>query len=587
MSETITLYLTSKFDAENVPISETVLNEYSRITTVELVDLNDSDSPSRSVRFNYRQLTGALIYLTKKELNQIKYVKSGNGIFYEATGYRFFSAEIIELNLQIAPFLNDWLGSNENPPGWKISGMIERESHKDGDPINLLSEPFSPVTEQKTIVLDDGYPGIGTDTTDLVLSTIALHDEHAIQSNKKILTNYSSDDKLTSYEIQPAEVKSADSTIFYINSPFATLTPHSWRYSGLGVFKDISSTILNNLNALGITDAITERWSIPTAYITTTETSGYYGSRISRLEGKNLAVLPLNITTSIGNVQYNGADYTIKNEKAKYYSLILNILARVSGEKKSFRWADITNPTNINTATLGAIVDPSPDGAPYCYSTFYKGSQQYNLWSLTSIRGGTWNKPSIVYQGKTGRLLSDFQTSEQITNNTLNLATGAFNSVISGIASLISGNVGGAVSSVSGMITDVAQTENDITQLKNAKNLSNALYSPNYTPADLSSLAGAIDNNFAVYTTRWGDEDIVNFDNFLTKYGWAQNKFFEGNGLATELNGRGDDFAYIRFADVTVTGNRGTSGTDAIAINNYLKQITTERLLNGVRFWRS
>lgn len=584
MSESLILYATSKFDSENVPISEDVLNTNSTRYNIELIDLNDSTSPVRSIRFDR-----SVSQIPANVIDKIQYVKSvTGGIYYEVTGRQFFSTNIVELSMQMTPFLNGWIASSKVSTGLNITGMIDRESHKDGDPINLLSEPFSPLEPIKTTVIGD-YPVVDSLLNhEFVLSTIDLFTSKCIRKNKQILVSYTSDDKIASYEIQPAEVDDAPTTKFFINSPFNELTSQTWSYAGLGVYDGVKSYTMNLLNALGLTNAVIDRWTVPSDYINITETKGDYGYRVSRLEGKNLAVKPLNLADTIGTITHTteegaGVTYTVKNEKAKYYSLILHILSKVSGDQKSFRWVDITNPTNVNTATLGALADPSPDGAPYCYSTFYKGAKQYELWSLTSVRGGSWVKPSMVYRGKTGRLITDFQTTEQLVNNNQQSITGTVGSAIGAVGGILTGNALAVGSGVGNILGNLWGSLNQEAQIKNARNLSNALYTPTYSPADMGSLAGAMPNNFTIYSTRWGDEDIYNFDQFLTNYGWAQNKCFSNNLLWNELDGRGDAFTYIRFSDINITADSPTSSQTS----RFLQDITAERLLSGVRFWRS
>lgn len=581
---TLKIYFSQCFNFKNLPETLAVLTANCSSESVTVAEVLDSDEYSRTVRVSF-SATDA----NKKRANLLKFANDeSTGFWYLVTGYRWVNASVLELSLSISGILTtrifDPAGSVYTTVPVSLRGTITRESSKDGDPVNMLPEPFSPTSPKQRFVISHGYPDLGTaeGPKTYYTSTLDLKDK-ALAENETILATYGTDDKITSYEIKLSPIKTSTPSKFKMWTPFSSQTNASWSYAGLAVYEDTqngNNQTFNNLNAVGLDSCIKDRWSIPETYaFTTARTDGSGGvDTISSREIDAIDVL-LSQTTA------GATSTTIKNEKARYYPCNVLIVSMASGNTRKFRWVDICSPQNTATASFQAIANPAPDGKPYIYPVYFERTQQNVLYVLGLVPGARWLHPGETAEGKTGRLLSNFQTSEAISNQGI----GAVSDVLGAIGGIAGADsLTGAAGSAAGMITGGFQRGQTISQIKNSQTISNALYEPEYTPADIPELAGAIPNNFKIIGENYTHEDLIAFDNFLTNYGWAQNKFFSGRNLKAEINGRGDDFCFIQFgSDLDVFPCSATAYDGETATSgNTICEVLKRELQAGVRLWR-
>lgn len=578
----INLYFSKSFSRTDLPITTAVLKENCTVQQVTVSELLDSNAYSRIIRVNYAATTA-----NKKNANLLKFAEdSQSGFWYYVTGYRWHNANVIELTLSISGILTTHLfetAASALPVS--ISGTITRESHKDSDPVNMLREPFIPTAPYKKKILSHAYPVITVNNKTAMhtfySSSIDLADK-ALAKNEILLATYASDNKIASYEVEPSPVKMATPTKFYMLTPFTNQTlQDGWSFSGLGVYSedagDEQDKTFTNLNAMGLDSVIKDRWTIPQNYITM-QTGAH--NKVTQLIGK----LQDSAAAGLKDTLENPLDY--QNEKAKYYFCNVSLVAKASGNYRKFRWLDISDPQNIESTAFQAIANPAPNGKPYIYPVYFQQTQQNVLWIMGLLPGAQWAHPGRVTEGNTGKIISDFQTAEAISNQGL----GALTSGIGGVLSILGADKAGqTISPASGLFTANMTGSQSIDQLKNQQNIRNTVYSPSYIPPEVPELAGAVPNNFMIMSENLSTEDMKNFDKFLTNYGWAQNKMFSGETMTAEVDGRGDDFCYLQFGgdlDITPRAAASYDGISTYDAGNTLCEVLKTELQSGIRLWR-
>lgn len=577
----INLYFSTSFSTKDLPMTTAVLKANCTVQQVTVSELLDSNAYNRIIRVNFPASAA-----NKKRANLLKFAEdSQSGFWYYVTAYRWFNANVIELALSISGILTTHLfetAANALPV--TISGTITRESHKSTDPVNMLREPFIPTAPYKKKILARAYPEITlngiTAMHSFYSSSIDLADK-AMANNEILLASYGADNKIASYEVKPSPVKLATPTQFYMLTPFTNQTlQDGWNYSGLGVYLEGSSEqdkTFTNLNALGLDSVIKDRWTIPQSYISFQ--TGAHG-KVSQIIGK----LQSTQAASLKGTLENPLEY--KNQKAKYYFCNVSLIAKASGNYRKFRWLDICDPQNVEDTAFQAIANPAPNGRPYIYPVYFQQTQQNVLWIMGLLPGAQWAHPGRVIEGNTGKILSDFQTAEAISNQGL----GAITNGIGGVLALLGADKAGAtISPAAGLFTANMTGSQNIDQLKNQQSIRNSIYSPSYIPPEVPELAGAVPNNFMVISENISTEDMKEFDLFLTNYGWAQNKMFSGETMTAELDGRGEDFCYLQFGndlDITPRAAASYDGINTYDAGTALCNVLKNELQNGVRLWR-
>lgn len=332
-----------------------------------------------------------------------------------------------------------------------------------------------------------------------------------------------------------------------------------------------------NLNAgitiarsCGVESSILNQYVIPEAYIDTVNTSFLAdgGCRIVRFVANNqvktINSLPFEYVSGIHNKK-------VFSGKANSYILCSN----VSGNKTTCNPEDIATPTG--DLTIHIMSDLRPNGKPWCFFEYYKGS--YNSLMQLSCEGLEWQNAPLVYTDKSGNLLDryNFESNQYQAafNNGLSAITGLMNLSTGAISAAGTGNIGGLLSTMTGTANLLGSQTNYA--LNRQRDITNYTAQQNLVVPDVNfpkneGLRDFFGNNFYLLRTRYSDLDARRFDRYLTMYGYKVSLPFTYSQLTSRYA-----FNYIQVGGVSLKYNNNTT---------FAYKTGAERQLEaGVRIW--
>lgn len=349
------------------------------------------------------------------------------------------------------------------------------------------------------------------------------------------------------------------------------------------------STIINDLVRTGTQNNITSYWSIPTPYVESIAHSGYNPTEKTNYGGIT------NIKAKVYKQTYTfkAPTYTPLNNKARYSQWVsLQVFNPVSGDSMSKQPYEICNPTckPYDLAVLCDYVitaDLRPDGAPiFVWKYKNRELQQYGI--PESIKGGNWRQIPLTGEGKSGSAYEQLLLNRDKSRTPIRAgidflgtaiptamqyagAAGVAGSVVPGIGTGAAMVVGGVAGLVKGGISYIGQriAQKDQQDLLNAQGQV-ADTELQLKPSNYHREIGY--NNFYAVYSYYSEDDLKNFDRFLTLYGYkVNNKKFTMDDFDSRPY-----FNFVKLNEITFKSDKWSQYT-----LNLLKQ----QLKEGVRIW--
>lgn len=580
MLYTVTCYKETGFSRGNIPSSPAVIQNAASVTL----------QANQVWKMQDLFLSKVKLAMNWENASKVDYMKIGDK-YYTVEGIEMVSGSdnVAEFTIALDP-INSVGGVN----GFTlIDGWVKRCSPKsDGLFDNILPEPWTPANELKM----DGPVSMTASTYEGVLnsyivSTIDIKDtEHVAIAYKSADP---SEDNVFPVSVPQVKGLSVDTmTDVYLCKEEDT--PEGWR---LWHFKLPGSTMYVTANviediavarSLGLMDAITASFSIPTMYAI--PTSGPIGN-ISKIEGQI-------IEYDAESLPYKYGTYTPKNNKVYALYNIYRIRSAVGGNTGLFEGRELYSGGQYPGFWIYA--DPSPDGRPYCQPIWYQGARTVAF--QNSISGGQWLKAAIVQSGLNGQLMENTKANRLIEDEGM-IQTKLMNNIVNGNSSGIMGenSSGSVLSDVLGAITGpfnklvgmlrlaeggsaqdyIAQVGGQEALFSAAEfkrdrdraifdfNVSQNIVVPSVYFSEWPEMQYYIGNGFYIDRVRLSENDMERFDNFLTMYGYAEDRKLESNDFTSHQH-----FNYVQASNVAV---KGPSMMLCNMISNYFA--------GGVRLW--
>ena len=590
----VRLYFNTGFNRGNVPGAASILDAFNH---------TDADA---IFKFQSRGLATVRLKMSFDSVKNADYCRIGNeGAFsyYIIDNIIMYNDYTAELSLILDPLLT----AGGIAALTVISGWTKRaHTASDGLFNNILPEPWAPsqnlVMRNKTTVHDVETMENSGLNYQFIVSTVDLTKMEHLTA--KIAE--ASDGTTQGTVVWPELPAVTEGTTFRMprstNAYFYVATlPYQVLYAIVPLQTDVNNVILSGVSAarsLGIESAILDSYLIPYDDLDFSQPSGQQPGTVIQADGK---------CTWISGKKWNfspgfGYNYkTTKNAKAVCLFNTFAITSLATGSSLAFAAQELYS--GGDSPDFRGLVDPSPSGTVYLQPTYYEGKQTQRL--EQAVAGGPWFRGSLQYQGASGSALT--LMSAQRANVSIKMAQDFDNAAYvdkaaKGILDTI-GSLGSVEFSKGGVDLN---PPGPTTILNNAGNLATtfaidapalirqAEYSWNtkdkqmgdnlFTANAAANLAAPeisfpfsvnsaayFGNGFLISQVTLSDNDLARFDDFLTRFGYAQDKKFELTDLTNRTN-----FNYILTTDSNLKAGN--------APRSIVEQI--EQMFNaGVRVW--
>lgn len=603
----IILYYNTGFNMTDIPESKAILDAWTDKKTFPQCWLLQS-----------RFLAFVKIKGTYQDFVNADYATIGNDCYY-VMGFTMANQNMAYVMLSLDALCT--IGVS----GILVTGQVARR-HVDSDEwfANTIDEPFQP-TEKMTI--SDGVK-MGSRTNEVLnfVTTSVSLTPYVDNIDLPALTYLGETDETTGmrYSVTvpliPGTVGSNDTdprakeTVITINNMVSQRTLPS---TAVYLLNKIPTVTMRQLRSVGI-EVFTDSYAIPSGYV---NASSGMAVPIEIMSG-----VAVDVDTGLTIEKYNtgATPLVVKNKKAysgQFYKFI--IASTASGDAKEYSVDDIYHYDLSSETTFHVCItsDVTPNGKPYCRPMYFD-RQWANPDGLAgwgdvpwlfyqAVAGATWNKAPIVYNEALGSAWaqadarqsvrkSDITIERTLVNNAIDTtmeALGAFGGAFSSSAKYSNaanaGNsrrmagglmdIGGAAMDTAGIVQSVYNDMNDYEQsmldyVATTRNAARTIYyqQPEITFPYTSSLQVLTDNAFMAYTICMSRNDIIRFDNFLNRYGYAVNETVSGinNILTCRQN-----FNYVKMDSVNV------STTNSNPFSMAVRNRAAMQLQQGVRVW--
>lgn len=553
-------YGSTGFNAINIPLNAKQLLATSDIPVFYEDTLNINTLILPTIRIK-------LEFITAQYIDYIEMTHGVNSYYYTVNNLTMLNDNVCELSL----LLDGWNSCNDGNE-IALDGSVERMHIKKSEDLYgkySLDEEFTP-SEPLQIAISSKVGQTNNEYFEIV----------------EFVQQVTAQDKNKAQVMSPSEITPNDEVLLI---PSISKSNHTHITCGdsdintgiSGLYSRTSNATqvdeqINLLRQYGMENAILSSYAIPRQYVDVENVDRNTGW-IQRVRAKKQDITnPLNLLYT-----------TVNNVKALYgkYNKI-KLLSNCSGESIEFNPEDIS----VNgVITVSITCDPRSTGKPVASFKYYKGTDVSNL-LLNSVNGENWANTPISYSDKSGSAVDrlNFNTNQAVTveNARLkgehqmisNVVGGAVSGAGYGVspASMIAGAIGGGVKA--GIITAFNQHyENQI--LKNTLEAEKEIFTRNltYTQPQVSfaksqALRDYVGNSFYVIQNRLSVADVINYDTYLTRYGYnVGNVDFNLSYLDNRKN-----FVFLKFNDLNIRNNKSI----------YIRNQAVTQLKNGVRLWK-
>jgi len=336
------------------------------------------------------------------------------------------------------------------------------------------------------------------------------------------------------------------------------------------------SSVINDLRSLGIESNITAYWSVPTPYIGGNSHKQY--SALNETDWGGISA----ISASVLNNTYifRSSGIIPKNNKAKYCQVMtLTVFSPISGSKIIKQPYEICNPDNKPTddninADYSISADLRADGAPIFAWKYSNGTQQVGY--PETIEGGKWRRIPIGFEGMSGSYWGQRQLDVAPGPQWMTPGLVVGGAISGGTAGgLVGAGLGALGGLFTGLLKDLSASNKFSREIAEQQALLDAQGQVATADVQISAseyLREIGFNSFYSYWSYYSENDVAEFDKFLTMYGYkVGNKSFTIDDLTSRQH-----FNFIRANDVTIKTDKWGS---------YMVNKAIEQLKRGVRIW--
>lgn len=572
----VTIYNSTGFDAVNIPRSASVIGAAAASTAT---------LPAIDVVQNYF-LTSVTVKTTFDAIKYADYCKIGD-FYYFISGVSMTSPDVAVLSLT-PDGLTSAIASGQLQA---IDGMTERRRVTEAEDTmgaftsdDALLAPQEPL---KLVIGDDLFGGAS--------STVSAPYVESLIDLKTLQDNFT-DNKFTGRTFVDPTDEEAKVTVPAVNSLSGTTTTFrvgTWvlpsTKTELYKYTKVQEAI-GLARALGVESAIISQKNLPARYMDIVETDD--GS----------------VTTCSGKVEEASTGLpvsyaTVKNKRLLYGQYNKYGIMSASGSSAEFNPEDIVSSLD-GSPSVKMKVDPRPDGKPYFrYSSYLGDSSDAGFWR-NCIDGLSWADTPLVYSGKSGSYLAEWNYKYSRNNAAIsmnasaenyqrNLRTSTVPGLISSSANLIGSMLtagvgdfsgiasagGKAVSAWSSAYEQATNFQATVDTYRNTRNqeltnfgFSQAVVAPSLNfPYNADIIRDVIGNGVVNYRYRYSDNDIARIDKLLTMYGYVDRRKFK-----ISMFDEHTDFEYLQLSGVSVIGAN---------LPRWWRDIIKAQLNTGFRMW--
>lgn len=553
-------YGSTGFNAVNRPLNAKQLLALSDIPVFYEDTLNINTLILPTIRIK-------LEFFTAQYIDYIEMTHGVNSYYYVVTNLKMLNDNVCELSL----LLDGWNSCNDGNE-IALDGSVERMHIKKSDDIYgkySLDEEFTPSEPLRIAISDKIGQTIGA-----VYDVVEFVQQVTQQDKNKAQVMSPSEATPNDEVLLIPSISKSKSTNIVTGS--ATITTGISGLYSRGANPTKVDEQINLLRQYGMENAILSSYDLPIQYVDLENVDGATG-HIQTIKPKKLEFTnPLNLYYA-----------SVNNQKALYgkYNTI-KLLSNCSGESIEFHPEDVAVNGQL---TITITCDPRSTGKPVASFKYYKGTDVSNL-LLNSVNGENWANTPILFTDKSGSAVDrlNFNTNQAVTveNARLkgeqqmiaNVVGGAVSGAGNGVSptSMLVGGIAGGVKA--GLVTAFnAHYENQI--LKNTLEAEKEIFTRNltYTQPQVSfaksqALRDYVGNSFYVIQNRLSVADIINYDTYLTRYGYnVGNVDFNLSYLDNRKN-----FVFLKFNDLNIRNNKSI----------YIRNQAVAELKNGIRLWK-
>ena len=541
MTYQITLYYNTGFNMENVPDSGTILELATKKTMNNHIMLQKDG-------LAYFDMQGTL-----EDIEGADYCKIGN-TYYFVTGYSMINDNNCRVSLRQDSLTTIGINNMTFTSGWTKRWCPSNNTIFS----NIVDEPFTP-REEFVVNTGERIGAYSPNNLNLLGANIDL--EQA--TNKEAMTYSDPADPENRNMLVPRLPGPATSTAFKCDLP-------GWDYLNalpFIAFYDPTDpsvvTAVGNVRSLGIESCIQYCYQVPKSYLSSNDKTG---ARYTRISGINEVVTANSVKSKYGSYQAREA----KSYSGQFHKV--QLVGMLSGEKsQEYRPEDII-VSGETSPKFRYFSDPQPDGTVYFRPYSYKGDTDNVL--IETIKGLPWRNVPIYYRQRSGQDLVD-------TNFGINKRIAAMN-LVGSYADVVGKTLGGvskfvdesAVKGTGDIIGGFAQAvkaQTDYTMNQYNYEYKSKIVAPEVNFPRAEGLQSYLPNSGWVWSYHLSDNDLQRFDDFLTRFGWADFKKLEKSDIFTRVH-----FNYIQCEDVNIS---------AAGFPLWMRVDAKHQLEGGTRVW--
>lgn len=573
MVYTVVCYKETGFSRGNIPSSPAVLENAAKITL----------QANQIWKLQDRFLSQVKLSMSWDDAKDVDYMKVGDS-YYTIEGVEMSNGNVAVFTLAMDPITTVGGVSSFT----LIDGWVKRASPPSDDLFdNILPEPWVPRNE---MVMDgpvsmtaSNYEGV---KVSYVCSSIDLNETESIAEQ------YMTASGDASVTVPQVSKPGGNTTIKLVPDDKVPEGWNIWNYrlpSGAIYYTITHMDGIAKARSLGLLDAITASYSIPIMYAQAEIDVNYVKTLIGQIHEYDAT-----------DMKYQYGSYRPKNKKVFALYNIYEIRAAVGGEVGAFEGRELYSGGQYPGFWIYA--DPSPEGRPYCQPIWYKGNRTISF--QNSISGAQWSTDPITLYGNPSlsneiaynRSVEDLQLqranlmadahdfgagepSGNVLQYLLNTLSGTGRSVASMSVQSFGGMVGVSQEQrdrISGLITGGGQGLGAVERLYRSADraafdfqTSRNIVAPNISFGRFAQMQDYVGNGFYIDRIRLSENDMERFDQFLTMYGYADDRRLESTDFTSHVH-----FNFVQASNVAVDGP-----------SMYMCNLISDYFSSGVRLW--
>ena len=579
------LYYNTGFNAGNTPGYTSILNNANYLDLEQHWDYQDFFLASMKLKATWDQVKNA------------DYLKYGDA-YYWITGCTMINNNLAELSLQL-----DALASMGGAKSLSYTSGIIKRAHplSDGEFQNTLAEPIAP---QRALKLQ-GTATVGPKSCDsniFTLSTIAFAEGLQVNDKGNVISTKAT---ATEYKVLGEE---AGSVIIPDSPQGASGCQVGGTYiSGINYYVSFDSSTgkkvgnqIAYLRSLGLEQAVIGNYAVPNFW-SEGKWSGY--ASINSVPPRATRINSIS-STQVSATPYR--PYSSRWKKSIEMNNSYTVMSRLTGETRTYKTQDIIGGGSRPEFSMCA--DINIHGKPYIWPSYYRGANTSGYIGSNGVSGMQWLDIPVVATGASGSVWignNYVRNSAELARDTVELGYNSVKSVLGsvtgsagktswskdtvneyGIAIPQSGTspslgstgmLGGVIDATAGLAFGGSKLQYAADKLDTDFAQATQFVTPSVNGALADGLQTSIPNGFYIYHFMMDSRDVEKFDDFFTKYGYAQDCKFD-KAYMTDHWGLG--YVYLQTSDIHIARS-GMAANVGVGVKN----LAEEQLNGGIRIW--